>query len=1599
MAKKKPIISSLGQWAYPGEVTIIPSSKITMKGVNYPVLGVDDFGNSQVMMPGAEYEFPGNYVTEYPQMGKGGEMIKRKDGSYSKRGLWDNIRANKGSGKKPTKQMLEQERKIKAKMQQGGWLDEYQKGAQYTPAPDNRIYSDNARVVTPPSRQVVTPVKDFLQSIKPKPKSLVSSIPNSVLKTADITTDLMQIGNFIPHPIGQGIGKVGNYLGAGVDAVQSVKSFEEGDNTAGIINAAFAILPTLYSSKYKRPIGFTNSNYSVKKGLEYTHLNYLKASHKLNPLLKAGVIRNRGIATGLAGEILYDLDMPSPNAQTSKKYKDNAQIKPLLVPSKLQEGDWLQQYQKAGQVLPLVTNNPNDPRLKAYNDSLNLYNLSYSQAKNYFHQPNPDKYATYNKKEAVQRMNYDKSTYGGLHNSVDDKAGKKMTAIQKRTGYLPIGERSIGEGSNYIFKKPVQPVLYQKPVYTKLEDRVLPNYNSFEARNARYNDSLELYNFGEKRRAELLKTHGEPWFVEQDQDWLRNGYREEKPYKLKEANKYTTPQNKVTNQRQETSSIDEMTRFRDKKIENDYIVPKKVEVYTLKDKDKNIMGGDTQQVQLYDKPVSPPTPPVVRGKARITKYEDTQTNKGYERLVQLDNGESIYFPNIEDYNDWEKNNDLDWSRAQIKHNVPYTVDKGDPSAITNRIEKARQYKKQTANPKMQQGGWLDKYQTAGEVSSEQNPERMNPIEIQTERKPWYERLPRQIGNKIGLDPYHLDDKDFGSQFRQRVSDATGGADWYKQSNPFMNLALEAINAPQLAATYGVTGKVQTPSEAMDIQNPYGAMAVDMLLDPANLVGAGLTKTGQKLLRNSSEKLSNAINSQIFKNPKLGLFLNDGKVVKSLDNITYNPGLRQENVKSFADYITTGKTKKGDISEIDFFKGLDKGTVSLNNSLKRRVSDLESPEGFNRLVNQEKELLINTGTDPNVAERVAKLNAKARIEELKNTTNINAEAVKYSKNNFLGGLDNEFVKNPSLYNNAYFDKTYNYTLEDKLKNIINNSATVRKSGKTIGQNFSQPKPGGIAMGYNFINNVPIEMHEIAHALQRGRVLPIDDELKQLIPKKNLYGDSEAAYNYFKEGSTGKESSAFANELRESMYQKGFIPDYYSPINEQQVQDAYKYFKRNPMGVYNKENGNYLSNTRIFDFMKPNKRNSKLLTDILNKLPAVAPVGVGLGVGASQLPEQKYGGWLNKYQDGGENLPELNSKIDIANFYKNPLSEKYGIYKDPKDSTYRYYLKSEEPRQSVKEIIASPELYDVDSQKLKEINAKKASLSEIQLSNIKPVSSIILPKQQEKILRDKLIYERNELEQLEKAYPIEQTNQPSNSELLNLIPKIETLKTLPNKQKALKEELYKTIKLNPVQEYYANKMYNEFGKVILTDKATNKTIYGTKKPDGTWDLNDFEVLTGAALDYNDFNTELSLKDLDKAKDKRGTPIGLFTLKADKNIYGYPGFVLDESRRTTPSGALSSIAYHVTYEGHDDNSRGKLYNNNNDLDNYRSYGCINCQRPSLENLLKFAKADDKALIINSKLGFKNNANWIKKNTPNLYDKLLKKEGGQTDWLNKYK
>tara|TARA_R100001509_G_scaffold26687_4_gene13960 strand:+ start:3574 stop:6456 length:2883 start_codon:yes stop_codon:yes gene_type:complete len=52
---------------------LIASGSITMENVEFPVMGMDNLGNSKMMMPGNNYEFPGDMVLEIPMAQKAGE--------------------------------------------------------------------------------------------------------------------------------------------------------------------------------------------------------------------------------------------------------------------------------------------------------------------------------------------------------------------------------------------------------------------------------------------------------------------------------------------------------------------------------------------------------------------------------------------------------------------------------------------------------------------------------------------------------------------------------------------------------------------------------------------------------------------------------------------------------------------------------------------------------------------------------------------------------------------------------------------------------------------------------------------------------------------------------------------------------------------------------------------------------------------------------------------------------------------------------------------------------------------------------------------------------------------------------------------------------------------------------------------------------------------------------------------------------------------------------------------------------------------------------------------------------------------------------------
>ena len=55
---------------------IIPSGNITMKGVDFPVMGTDNLGNTKAMIPGNDYKFPGDMVFEIPLAQTGGGVKK-----------------------------------------------------------------------------------------------------------------------------------------------------------------------------------------------------------------------------------------------------------------------------------------------------------------------------------------------------------------------------------------------------------------------------------------------------------------------------------------------------------------------------------------------------------------------------------------------------------------------------------------------------------------------------------------------------------------------------------------------------------------------------------------------------------------------------------------------------------------------------------------------------------------------------------------------------------------------------------------------------------------------------------------------------------------------------------------------------------------------------------------------------------------------------------------------------------------------------------------------------------------------------------------------------------------------------------------------------------------------------------------------------------------------------------------------------------------------------------------------------------------------------------------------------------------------------------
>ena len=139
-----------------------------------------------------------------------------------------------------------------------------------------------------------------------------------ILKPLDVTTDVMQLGNFGPHPALQAIGKVGNIAGGLLDAYQAYDAFSEGDYVSGGINAASVALPFgldaktfRRNSKYLQP-GQPLYPLSPQAGIfpgGYSRTNYIEPFAKVRGMSDQNLLANRALLGTLGAETVYDTEL------------------------------------------------------------------------------------------------------------------------------------------------------------------------------------------------------------------------------------------------------------------------------------------------------------------------------------------------------------------------------------------------------------------------------------------------------------------------------------------------------------------------------------------------------------------------------------------------------------------------------------------------------------------------------------------------------------------------------------------------------------------------------------------------------------------------------------------------------------------------------------------------------------------------------------------------------------------------------------------------------------------------------------------------------------------------------------------------------------------------------------------------------------------------------------------------------------------------------------------------------------------------------------------------------------------------------------------
>lgn len=817
---------------------------------------------------------------------------------------------------------------------------------------------------------------------------------------------------------------------------------------------------------------------------------------------------------------------------------------------------------------PIYVTDPNDPRLKAYSDSLATHNLSRKIEKIFDVNPVDSRLENYNKQAAA----------------LSRRTGIKPVEIKGSLGWRePFRENRgpIDDAYMALYKKPVQPIKYRKTDDQKTETkkekikREYEDYDEYQKAVKAEKDSTYLFN--------KFNIPGHKVFYANTPITQNEDYKEliKRGWSPKEAEKFT---------KQTISNYNTEMNRRYGMIPQGY--------------NEDVYWKNTGYYYPFYK--EPNTEPVYVPKKALIKNESLEK---YQKETKKDQNAG-----------WLKKDYGDYMRFQSNPNFETYVDKSSPWLGT-------QY---YVREKKQKGGSnLPKAQILGQSTYVAPSVKLMAVQKEFENKQKQQEENEYLDQILKTYPTLKDRKQAKDFVKIKQREEMRGPDQLRQTpepqskiGKFVDIAANPFLALD---TYRTTGTLPDYFTEKDIAGTTGALDI-----PYFFTGAGLGTAAAETVKNLPSTLANMDYTNPWDYAGLGLDL--AMIVpgvKGVKKIMKSPAARLAKRKA-APYIKPVTTLATDVA-----RAVDNAVIT--------------PIQFRKEIKELKELhkaYPETFKKPEVQERLKKLG-------------INPEDIAMPDLKFISGIGSEFQRYGKPYINIDFrqDKAlqklgYKFsprsTYEHELGHHLQYEAfkpIMKKRYKEYGKAYESYRNNlsnweKILEGYQKnpnISNSKIRAHMANKPMPPDmnalmlKPSNIDQELRNI--RYSPYKINPKKLEYYKSGKwaghmtpiTPERSMAYfqnslepmphLREMRQGMIESGIISNPYQEITGKNILE---YVKANP-------------NDRIASFISERSPNIIKLKNILNRLPAAAPViGAGAALGSQQ--EYRKGGDLPKAQKG-------------------------------------------------------------------------------------------------------------------------------------------------------------------------------------------------------------------------------------------------------------------------------------------------------------------------------------------------------------------------------